>query len=57
MPFHLCPDELIYFMAMFPFIGYFFAKAHAWWHIRFNHKCHHKTECQEHHLDHPSGDK
>ena len=49
---HCCPDEILMFMAMLPFIGAFFRKLHVWWHNKFNHKCHHKIECQENHLEH-----
>lgn len=52
MPFHFCADEMLMLMAMIPFIGIFFRRLHVWWHSKFNHKCHHVTPCQEHHVDH-----
>lgn len=51
MPFHFCADELFMLMAMIPFIGIFFRKVHAWWHAKFNHKCHEKS-CHDNHVDH-----
>jgi hypothetical protein len=36
MPFHICADEVIAFMMMFPFIGIFFRtnrdRIHLWFH-------------------------
>lgn len=55
--FHWCQDENLLLMSTIPFIGVFFRKVHAWWHLKVNHKCHHKTECNEHHLEHPSTKK
>jgi len=52
MPFHFCMDEVLMIMAMLPFIGVFFRRVHAWWHGKFNHRCHHVTRCDEHHLEH-----
>jgi hypothetical protein len=40
MPFHFCIDEFLAVLAMIPFIGFYFRKAHAWWHVKFNHKHH-----------------
>lgn len=48
---HICMDEIIMFMAMIPFVGMFFRKIHAWWHQKFNHKCH-QDACQEQHVEH-----
>lgn len=48
---HWCMDETLALMAMLPFIGMFFRRAHAWWHTKFSHKCHEKT-CEEIHVDH-----
>jgi hypothetical protein len=45
-------DETLALMAMIPFIGMFFRRAHAWWHAKFNHRCHHVVQCQEHHVEH-----
>lgn len=41
---HICMDEILMFMAMLPFIGVFFRKIHAWWHAKFSHKEHKKSE-------------
>lgn len=51
MPFHFCTDELLAILAALPFIGIFFHRLHAWWHKRFNHKCHEKN-CDSSHLEH-----
>lgn len=48
---HFCIDELLAIMAMIPFIGYFFAKMHVWWHTHFGHKCHEK-DCDSTHVEH-----
>ena len=48
---HICMDEVFAFMALFPFIGYFFAKLHVWWHEKFNHKCH-KESCEDNCVEH-----
>lgn len=52
---HICLDEIMMFMAMFPFIGFYFRKVHAWYHAKFNHKCHEKT-CNDVHLEHDKKD-
>ncbi len=48
---HICMDEILMFMAMFPFIGVMFTKFHIWYHNKFTHKCH-KTNCNETHIEH-----
>lgn len=48
---HWCMDETLAVLAMIPFIGYFFAKLHAWWHKHVNHECHEK-DCHAHHVEH-----
>jgi len=40
MPFHFCMDEVLMIMAMIPFVGVAFRKAHAWWHSKFKHDSH-----------------
>lgn len=40
MPFHWCADETIALFSALPFIGFFFAKLHTWWHKKFGHPCH-----------------
>lgn len=37
---HICMDEVVMFMAMIPFIGIFFRRIHAWWHVKFGNPCH-----------------
>jgi hypothetical protein len=51
MPFHFCMDEVLLIMALIPFIGLWFAKLHAWYHVKFGHKCHEKT-CSDVHMEH-----
>lgn len=51
MPWHWCPDETLALFSALPFIGYFFAKLHAWWHQKFHHPCH-TDGCQNTHVDH-----
>jgi len=48
---HICMDEILMFMAMFPFIGVIFARIHMWYHNKFTHKCH-EPSCDDSHLDH-----
>src|SRR5512143_3919811 len=48
---HWCMDETLAFLAMIPFIGYFFHKLHAWWHTKFHHKCH-TDGCDSTHVEH-----
>lgn len=48
---HWCIDETMALMAMLPFIGYYFRKAHLWYHAKFHHKCHTKS-CNETHPEH-----
>jgi len=48
---HWCMDETLAFLAMIPFIGYFFAKLHTWWHTKFHHKCH-EEGCESDHVEH-----
>lgn len=50
---HWCMDETLAVLAMIPFIGFFFAKIHAWWHKHFHHKCH-EEGCGEEHVEHPA---
>jgi hypothetical protein len=40
MPFHICGDEILMLMAALPFIGAFFRRIHAWYHVKFKHKDH-----------------
>jgi hypothetical protein len=49
---HICMDEILLFMAVFPFIGVTFQKTHAWYHKKFGHKCHHVERCEETHVEH-----
>jgi len=51
MPFHFCMDEVLMIMAMVPFIGVAFRRVHAWYHLKFGHKCH-KKACDDKHLEH-----
>lgn len=51
MPFHWCADETIALLSAIPFIGYFFARLHAWWHKKFNHPCH-EEGCKDTHIHH-----
>jgi hypothetical protein len=44
MPFHFCSDELFMLMAALPFIGAFFRRIHAWYHVKFKHKAHEHKE-------------
>lgn len=37
---HFCQDELLMFMALLPFIGHYFDKWHAMFHVKKNHKDH-----------------
>lgn len=37
---HICIDEIMMLLAMFPFIGVFFRKLHVWWHAKVNHAQH-----------------
>lgn len=37
---HVCIDEILAFLAIFPFIGIFFRKLHLWYHMKFKHKAH-----------------
>lgn len=39
MPFHICHEEIMMFLAAFPFVGIAFHKAHMWYHAKF--KCKH----------------
>jgi hypothetical protein len=56
MPFHWCADETIALFSALPFIGYFFAKLHAWYHKKFGHPCH--TEgCSDTHVEHTTHEK
>lgn len=48
---HICIDEILMFMAMFPFIGFYLRKLHIWYHVKFGHKCHEKT-CSDTHVEH-----
>lgn len=48
---HWCMDETLAFLAMIPFIGYFFRKLHAWYHAKMGHACHEK-HCDETHAEH-----
>lgn len=42
---HICMDEVLMFLAVFPFIGFYFKKVHLWYHTKFHHKPHtHKDE-------------
>lgn len=41
---HLCSDEIILFLACFPFIGFYFQKLHLWWHGKIHHQEHKKLE-------------
>lgn len=52
---HICMDEILLFMAMLPFVSSFFIKIHQWWHIKFQHKCHHKG-CIVEHSEHKDQD-
>jgi hypothetical protein len=49
---HICMDEILLFMAMFPFIGVAFHKAHSWYHMKFGHGCHQDKHCDETHVEH-----
>jgi hypothetical protein len=51
MPFHFCQDELIWILTFIPFIGIFFKRLHAWYHAKFNHKCHEES-CSSSHVEH-----
>jgi hypothetical protein len=51
---HWCMDETLALLSVIPFIGYFFAKLHNWWHTKFGHKCH-EDSCQETHIEHNDG--
>lgn len=51
MPFHWCADETFMLLSALPFIGFFFAKLHAWWHKKFHHACH-KEGCSSAHVEH-----
>lgn len=48
---HWCMDETLAVLAMIPFIGYFFRKLHAWYHIKMGHTCHEK-HCDDTHVEH-----
>ena len=48
---HICSDEILMFMTMIPFAGFYFKKIHDYWHVKLNHKCH-KSSCDKQHLDH-----
>lgn len=48
---HICADEIFMIMAALPFIGVIFSKLHAWWHVKFKHKCH-KHDCDDTHINH-----
>ncbi len=48
---HWCMDETLALLSVIPFIGYFFAKIHNWWHSKFGHKCH-EAACQATHVEH-----
>ena len=54
MPFHFCMDEVLMIMGLIPFIGYWFAKLHAWYHVKFKHRCHHVEQCPDTHFEHIS---
>lgn len=47
---HWCIDETLALLSIIPFMGYFFGKLHAWWHVRFSHKCHEKNCNQVHNI-------
>lgn len=48
---HICMDEILMFLAIFPFIGIYFRRVHAWYHAKFHHKCHEET-CNAAHAEH-----
>jgi hypothetical protein len=48
---HWCMDETLALLSVIPFIGYFFAKLHSWYHGKFHHKCHEKG-CEAQHMVH-----
>lgn len=37
---HICMDEILAFLAIFPFIGIYFRRFHMWFHLRFKHRAH-----------------
>lgn len=37
--FHICSDEIIAFLMLFPFIGYYFARLKEYFHSKFGSKC------------------
>lgn len=53
MPFHICFDEVLAVMMMFPFVGLFIAshraKIHAWFHRRKGTPTSLKPECPHDH--------
>ena len=49
---HFCSDELLMLLSFIPLIGFWFAKLHAWYHVKFGHRCHHAVQCPETHLEH-----
>ena len=34
MPFHICPEEIVMFLATIPFIGVLFKKINVWYHSK-----------------------
>ena len=52
---HFCIDELLAIMMLFPFIGIYIGKLHAWYHTKFKHKCHDKS-CDDTHIFHSEED-
>lgn len=51
MPFHICMDEVLAFLAIFPFIGFFFRRLHVWFHLKFKHKPHTRNHSIQMNLD------
>ncbi len=48
---HWCIHEQLMLMTAIPLIGLWFKKLHAWYHLKFNHKCH-TNGCEDIHVEH-----